>query len=122
MYELVFQTHFAAAHNLRGYQGSCERLHGHNWKVDVVLRADKLDQLGMVIDFRDIKSATKGLLDSLDHRYLNELDPFHEANPTTENVSKWIFDELGKLLPAHIRIHKVTTWESENCGAAYVSE
>lgn len=122
MYELVFQTHFAAAHNLRGYQGSCERLHGHNWKVDVVLRAGKLDQLGMVIDFRDIKSAANGLLDSLDHRYLNELDPFHEANPTTENVAKWIFDELGKIIPAHIKIHKVTAWESDDCGAAYVSD
>ena len=120
MFELVFQSHFAAAHNLRGYQGSCERLHGHNWKVDIALRAEKLDPLGMVVDFRDVKAIAHGLLDSLDHRYLNELAPFQEVNPTTENVAKWIFEELRSLLPASVKVHKVTAWESDHCGASYM--
>ena len=120
MFELIFETHFAAAHNLRGYQGSCERLHGHNWKVVVYLRAVKLDRLGMVIDFREAKAITGRLLDDLDHRYLNEVGPFKTENPTTENVARWIFDELCKLLPQHITVHKVTAWESEHCGASYM--
>ena len=120
MFELVFQTYFAAAHNLRGYKGSCERLHGHNWKVDIVLRAEKLDPLGMVMDFRDIKAIANGLLDTLDHRYLNELAPFLEENPTTENVAKWIFEEIQKLLPREVRVLKVTAWESDRCGASYM--
>jgi len=120
MFELVFQTHFAAAHNLRGYEGSCERLHGHNWKIEVYLRAEKLDRLGMVVDFREIKATARGVLDSLDHSYLNELQPFKDENPTTENVAKWVFEELRKLLPAHLEVHKVTAWESEHCGASYM--
>ena len=119
MYELLFKTHFAAAHNLRGYKGSCERLHGHNWKVDIVLRADRLDRLGMIVDFREIKANVNGLLAELDHQYLNELPAFEEANPTTENVARWILENLGGRLPDGVEIHKVTAWESDNCGASY---
>ena len=122
MFELIFQTHFAAAHNIRGYRGSCERLHGHNWKVEIALRAEELDALGMVVDFRDVKELAHDLLDNLDHSYLNELAPFKQANPTTENVAKWVFEELGKRLPPHVKIHKVTAWESDTCGAAYMGD
>jgi len=121
MYELTFTAHFAAAHNLRGYNGSCERLHGHNWRVDVVLRSPRLDPLGMVVDFREVKATTKSLLDELDHRYLNELPAFAEANPTTENVAKWVFEKLRDRLPEGVGVHKVTAWESENCGASYMA-
>ncbi|HUS57199.1 MAG TPA: 6-carboxytetrahydropterin synthase QueD [Planctomycetota bacterium] len=120
MYELVYETHFAAAHHLRGYSGSCERLHGHNWKVIVLVRAAQLNELGMVLDFRDVKAHVDGLLNSLDHEYLNDLAPFTVANPTTENIAKWVFDELGKLLPKAVSVRKVTVWESERCGASYM--
>jgi 6-pyruvoyltetrahydropterin/6-carboxytetrahydropterin synthase len=122
MYELHFTTHFAAAHNLRGYQGSCERLHGHNWKVDVTLESDRLDSLGMVVDFREVKSTTNSLLEELDHRYLNDLPAFAEDNPTTENVARWIFGKLDERLPDGVRVERVTTWESENCGASYIRD
>ena len=122
MYEISYETHFAAAHNLRGYSGSCERLHGHNWKVQVLLRASTLDELGMVLDFRDVKARVDGLLDTLDHGYLNTIEPFTAANPTTENIARWIFEELGKKLPDSVSVHKVTVWESERCGASYMLE
>jgi len=120
MYELFLTTHFAAAHNLRGYEGACERLHGHNWRVDVLLRAERLDALGMVMDFRDLKAATKRLLEGLDHRYLNELPAFETENPTTENVSRWIFENLRGELPDGVSVYKVAAWESQGCGASYM--
>ncbi len=104
---------------MRGYEGSCERLHGHNWRVDVVVRAERLDALGMVVDFREVKAITSSLLEELDHHYLNELPAFEEANPTTENVARWVFEKLAGNLPEGVVMHKVTAWESENCGASY---
>jgi len=88
MYELKIEDSFAAAHNLRGYRGQCEELHGHNWKVEVVVRADRLDSLGLAIDFQDIKKAAKGVLKKLDHTYLNDLPVFKECNPSSELISK----------------------------------
>ncbi|NQT18635.1 MAG: 6-carboxytetrahydropterin synthase QueD [Planctomycetes bacterium] len=122
MYELLFKSHFAAAHNLRGYQGDCERLHGHNWRVDVALTADRLDRMGMVVDFREVKALVDGLLKELDHHYLNELPAFEETNPTTENVAEWIFKHMATHLPDGVKVHKVTAWESDNCGASYAEQ
>ena len=122
VFELTVGAAFAAAHNLRGYEGSCERLHGHNWKIDITLRGSKLDKLGMLVDFRDVKAMVSELLDELDHRYLNEIPAFQEDNPTTENVAKWLAGQLAKRLPSHIRVAKVTAWESDNCGASYLPD
>ncbi len=122
MYELLIQTYFAAAHRLREYTGDCERLHGHNWRVDVVLRAPQLDRLGMVMDFRVAKRLIAEILDGFDHQYLNELDTFRELNPTTENIARTIFVALAAKLPAEIAVAKVTAWESDLCGASYIAE
>jgi len=122
MYELLIQTHFAAAHRLREYAGNCERLHGHNWRIDVALRAPQVDRLGMVIDFRDAKRLIEDTLSGFDHQYLNELDAFREVNPTTENIARTIFDALAAKLPPEIAIAKVTAWESDLCGASYIGE
>ncbi len=119
MYELVLKTDFAAAHNLREYHGNCERLHGHNWHIEVRLRAAKLNKLGMVMDFRDVKRVLKDVTDRLDHRYLNELEPFRKANPTTENIARFIFDGLAKALPKGVKPASVTSWESRGCGVTY---
>ena len=119
MYELVYKTHFAAAHNLREYEGNCENLHGHNWKIDVAVRSEQLDYLGMVIDFRDVKRMVGGIIDALDHHYLNDVEPFTKINPTTENIARFIFDELAKQLPAGAVVSGVTAWESDNCGVTY---
>ncbi len=119
MYELVVQKSFAGAHNLRDYDGECEKLHGHNWKVEVTLKSKVLDKLGMVIDFKIIKKTLDEILSRFDHSYLNELKEFHQENPTTENVSKTIYENLNGKLPPEISVAKVRTWESENCAAAY---
>ncbi len=121
MYELVLKTHFAAAHNLREYHGNCERLHGHNWHIEVRLRGTKLNKLGMLIDFRDAKRLLKTVTDRLDHGYLNETPPFDRVNPTTENIAKFIFTELAKVLPKGVKPASVTSWESEGCGVTYSS-
>jgi 6-pyruvoyltetrahydropterin/6-carboxytetrahydropterin synthase len=122
MFELTVHDGFAAAHNLRGYKGQCENLHGHNWRVTVVVGADELDELGMVMDFRDIKKALSEVLERLDHGYLNEVEPFDEINPTTEYLSRYIADELESNLPSRVSVRRVSCWESERCGATYIAE
>ena len=119
MFELVVETDFSAAHNLREYKGQCEKLHGHNWKVQVVLKAEKLDKLGMVMDFREVKRIVGEIMNKFDHTYLNELADFKVLNPTTENLSKILFDELKNTLPLGVKVSRVTTWESDRCGAIY---
>ena len=120
MYEVTIETHFSAAHRLRQYNGECERLHGHNWKVQISVTSQKLNELGMVMDFRELKSKTNVLMDEFDHQYLNEVPPFTELNPTTENIARYIFDELSKTInTGSIKVSKVTVWESLTCYASY---
>ncbi len=120
MYEITIEAHFSAAHRLRQYDGECERLHGHNWKVQVSVASQKLNELGMVMDFRELKGKTNTLMDEFDHQYLNEVPPFTELNPTTENIARYIFDKLSKTINTDfIRVTRVTTWESETCWASY---
>ncbi len=119
MYELHIESEFAAAHFLRGYAGRCERLHGHNWRVQAVLKARKLDKIGMAIDFREARKMLMKVVDNFDHRNLNDLPAFKKQNPTTENVSRVIYNELSKLLPRGVSVKSITTWESERCGATY---
>ncbi|TAL17610.1 6-carboxytetrahydropterin synthase QueD [bacterium] len=123
MFELKIEDHLAAAHNLREYEGECEALHGHNWKIEVVVRARELNSIGLAIDFRDIKSATTAVLDGLDHRYLNEVPPFDKVNPSSENIARYIYEEVGRRLSGTgAKIHKVTAWESEKACASYFEE
>jgi len=121
-YELFIETEFAAAHHLRDYAGNCERLHGHNWKILVVLRGEQLDRLGMLVDFREAKRLVQEALEPFDHRCLNDLEAFREQNPTTENIARTICEALAPRLPAGISVARVTAWESERCGASYSPE
>jgi len=120
MYTLRVRTEFAAAHTLRGYPGSCGRLHGHNWKVEVEIQARALDELGMGIDFREIRKTAREVTDALDHRYLNEIEPFTEINPTAENIAAYCFREIGARLdrPA-VTVHAVTVWENDRACVRY---
>ena len=123
MYELTVESRFAAAHNLRGYAGDCERLHGHNWRVEVCVGAADLGENGMVMDFRDLKSAVGEVVASLDHRYLNDdVAEFRELNPTTENIARRIFAEMSGRLPAAVGMKWVKVWESEGAGCSYSPE
>ena len=120
MFELTVRTEFAAAHRLRGYDGACENLHGHNYKVDVTLRADALDGLGMMMDFKEVKAALGEIVEGLDHVFLNDTEAFGEVNPTAENIAKHICEALAARTPEPVAVKSVTVWESDRCGATYV--
>lgn len=120
MYKLKVIDSFSAAHNLRNYKGKCEELHGHNYKVEVVLGGLELDEDGLLIDFKDIKISLKKILETLDHKYLNEVTIFVDTNPTSENLAKYIYNEMKKLW--HEGIDSVTVWETENSAASYFEQ
>ncbi|HUV40107.1 MAG TPA: 6-carboxytetrahydropterin synthase QueD [Planctomycetota bacterium] len=119
MYELVVEAHFASAHRLREYDGNCERLHGHNWRIEVRLAGERLNDLGMLCDFRDAKRIVREVTGRFDHRYLNDIPPFDELNPTTEHIARHLFDEVSKRLPDGVRAVSVTAWESDGSGVTY---
>jgi 6-pyruvoyltetrahydropterin/6-carboxytetrahydropterin synthase len=120
MYRLMIKTSFAAAHNLINYQGDCENLHGHNWRVEVVVAAKELDKAGLGIDFKILKKQTNSLLDELDHKYLNDLPPFKNNSPSSENISRYLFERLTETLNnENITVEKINVWESENACASY---
>ncbi|MBI3561901.1 MAG: 6-carboxytetrahydropterin synthase QueD [Gammaproteobacteria bacterium] len=113
-------TDFAAAHWLRDYEGPCNRLHGHNWKVEVQVVAQDLDAVGMGLDFKDIKDATKSLIGELDHRNLNDIAPFHQINPTAENIAAFLYQGLSaRLNTTRIKVDAVTLWETERACVTY---
>jgi 6-pyruvoyltetrahydropterin/6-carboxytetrahydropterin synthase len=120
MYRLTIQTSFAAAHNLIHYQGDCENLHGHNWKVEVTVAAQELNKAGLGIDFKILKRETKGLLGRLDHKYLNDLEMFKDISPSSEHIARYLFDELTQTLNSdNVTVERVNVWESDNACASY---
>lgn len=120
MFELMVETTFSAAHQLRGYKGKCEQVHGHNWKVQAHVVAERLNEIDIAMDFHDIKKLLNEILEPLDHSFLNDIFPFTEKNPSSENMAKWIYDSLNKKLPnEHIQVSAVTVWESDTASATY---
>jgi 6-pyruvoyltetrahydropterin/6-carboxytetrahydropterin synthase len=123
MYELKIEDSFAAAHRLRGYKGQCEDLHGHNWKVEVVVRADRLDEIGLAVDFQELKGAAAAVLDGLDHTFLNDHPSFQEVNPSSENIARHIFREVASRIEREgLWVHRVTAWESDKACASYLRD
>lgn len=120
MYQLKITSSFASAHNLMNYQGDCENLHGHNWKVEVSVTAKNLDKAGLGIDFKTLKAETKSLLKTLDHKHLNELAPFKDVSPSSENIARYIYQELSRTLNNdNIKVESITVWESDFACAKY---
>ena len=120
MYRLVIRSSFAAAHCLIHYQGDCENLHGHNWKVELAVIARELDKAGLGIDFKILKAETNSFLKTLDHKYLNELTPFVDLSPSSENIARYLYYELGrKFNNENIKVEMVTVWESDFAGASF---
>ena len=119
-YTIKIVTDFSAAHYLRNYEGKCARLHGHNWKIEVEIDARQLDDVGMGIDFQDVKAETKELLEGLDHYNLNDMPPFDKINPTAENLSAFIYRSLAsKINDQRIQVSAVTVWETERACVRY---
>jgi 6-pyruvoyltetrahydropterin/6-carboxytetrahydropterin synthase len=123
MYELTIETGFASAHQLRGYKGKCEKMHGHNWKVQISVTAERLNDIDLAIDFHDLKKMANEVVSPLDHAFLNEIFPFTEKNPSSENIAKWIYDSMNKKLAEdNVRVSAVTVWESDTASASYYED
>lgn len=111
---------FAAAHAIRGHRGGCQNLHGHNYRVRVYAAAAELDELGMVVDFADLKRVVAQVLSPFDHRVINEIPPFTERNTTAELLAEHVFQEVAaRLGDARVRVTRVEVWETPNACAVY---
>jgi 6-pyruvoyltetrahydropterin/6-carboxytetrahydropterin synthase len=119
MYRLSVFDYFSSAHQLKGYRGRCEAVHGHNWKVEVEVEGEKLDDIGMLMDFSVIKKLLRDIIDPLDHVMLNEIEPFRVENPSSELLARHIYGEIKKGLPRGVAVARVVVWESENAKAIY---
>ena len=120
MFHIYIQTHFSAGHHLRDYPGDCEKPHGHNWRVKVTVSTDQLDELGMGLDFRQLKQAVKKVVDELDHRDLNDHLAFAAVNPSSENIAVFIFNSLKEDLTGHrYQLHSVDVSETDTTGVIY---
>jgi 6-pyruvoyltetrahydropterin/6-carboxytetrahydropterin synthase len=124
MFEVNVEATFAAAHQLRNYKGKCENLHGHNYKVRVTVGGEKLNATGLVADFGEVKAVLREIVGRLDHRFLNELEPFIVLNPSAENLALYFYQELDKGLreggsEVPIQVSEVVVWETDTSSATY---
>ena len=119
VFEISKDFLFSAAHQIRFHGGKCERLHGHNWRIRVYVRASVLNKIGMVIDFADLQKLVAEIGVRFDHQNVNEIPPFDERNTTAELLSQYIFDEIGKRLPAGRELTKVEIWETDSSCAIF---
>lgn len=120
MYEVKVTREFSSAHFLRDYAGKCANLHGHNWKVEVGFRHPELAANGILVDFTAVWRALDELIELLDHRVINDLPPFDRESPTSENLARWFFQEVGRRLPAPApQPHHATVWETPDASATY---
>lgn len=120
IYTLKVQTEFSAAHALRGYVGDCARIHGHNWKVEIEITAKQLNEIGLGVDFKDIKRAAREVIDVYEHQYLNEIPPFDTINPTAENIVELFYRQLKSVVnDSVIALKSVTLWETDRASVKY---
>lgn len=123
MFELSAKGRFSAAHQLRGYPGSCAEFHGHNWDVEIFVRGDKLNEIGILLDFRDLKDALNDVLKELDHVDLGNVEEFKSLNPTSENLSRYIFYKLADRIEAvGGKLDRVSVYETPETRSTYWEE
>jgi len=121
MFEVSVEQTFAAGHALRNYKGKCENVHGHNYRVRITVQGDQLDSTGLLVDFLDVKSLIGGVVDYLDHQFINDLPPFDELNPSAENIAKYFYDRVsgGLKNEVPVRVSEVKIWETDTSSAVY---
>ena len=125
MFRVTVEEDFSAGHALRGYGGKCENLHGHNYKVQITVEGAQLDSIGLLCDFLHLKQIIRGIVQGLDHQFLNDLPAFSRVNPSAENLAKHFYEEASKqvaALPASARITGITVWETDVTSATYTPE
>jgi 6-pyruvoyltetrahydropterin/6-carboxytetrahydropterin synthase len=123
MFEVSVEDTFASGHYLRGYRGKCENPHGHNYKIRVTLEGETLDNIGLLLDFRELKAAMNDVIDRLDHQMINEIEPFTTVNPSAENMAKYFYEELNSSLSkkadGRVRVKLIKLWETDTTTATY---
>jgi 6-pyruvoyltetrahydropterin/6-carboxytetrahydropterin synthase len=119
MFELIIEDYISCAHQLLNYNGPCENLHGHNWKIQIVVSGKDLDKSGLLIDFKDLKKILNEELLKYDHKFLNDAI---KENPTSENFAKLLYENLKKKMPNNVKLTKVYIWESNDAGVSYSEE
>ena len=122
MFQVNVEETFSSGHALRGYKGKCESVHGHNYRVQVTLQGPELDNIGLLVDFTELKRVLRGIISGLDHQFLNDLDAFKTVNPSAENLAKYFYDETHRQLtnlPAGAGISEVTVWETDTSSAQF---
>jgi 6-pyruvoyltetrahydropterin/6-carboxytetrahydropterin synthase len=121
MFEVSVEHTFAAGHALRNYHGKCENVHGHNYRVRVLVRGEKLDQTGMLADFVELKRLLRAVSEPLDHVFLNDMTPFDELNPSAENIAWYICEKMraGLKQDNPVEVTEVTVWETDIQSATY---
>ncbi len=126
MYEVTVERGFSSGHFLRNYKGKCENPHGHNYKVQITLCGEALDQAGLLLDFRDLKQVMRPVIDRLDHQMLNDLEPFTTINPSAENLAKYFYDEtnqqLREMTKGRVRVKDCTIYETDTTTAKYYEQ
>ena len=123
MFELDVIREFSSAHCLKGYCGNCSEKHGHNWSVQVFIRSEKLDEIGIAVDFKALKRELDTLLGELDHKDLNSIPPFDKLNPTSENIAMYIYKRLsGKFNGNGVKVYRVRVGENASSGASYFED
>jgi 6-pyruvoyltetrahydropterin/6-carboxytetrahydropterin synthase len=123
MYEVTVEKDFSSGHYLRNYKGKCENPHGHNYKLRVTLAGEELDAAGLLLDFTVIKQILRPIIERLDHRMLNEVEPFNTLNPSAENIARYFYDQVSQQLAAttqgRVRVKQCTIWETDTASATY---
>jgi 6-pyruvoyltetrahydropterin/6-carboxytetrahydropterin synthase len=122
MFEVRVEETFSSGHALRGYKGKCENVHGHNYRVRVTLAGPALNEIGLLVDFTDLKRVVRGIIAGIDHQFLNDLEPFRTVNPSAENLAKYFYDETRRGLsdlPDGAKIAEVIVWETDTSSAIY---
>lgn len=124
MFEIKVSAEFEAAHRVAGYPGKCDRLHGHSWVVEASVIGSKLDNLGMLVDFKLVKGRLRELLETLDHRMLNELPAFENINPTAENIAQYVYNEMNKaeFFNDNAKLKYIQVWESPKSSVIYTED
>jgi 6-pyruvoyltetrahydropterin/6-carboxytetrahydropterin synthase len=121
MFEVSVEETFAAGHALREYRGKCENPHGHNYRIQVILRGAELNSMGLLVDFVEVKRLMQTVIDRLDHQYLNDVAPFDKLNPSAENMAKYFYEEMSSGL-SHapgVTVGQVQVWETDTTSATY---
>ena len=119
MFEVSVEHTFAAGHALRNYRGKCENVHGHNYRLAVTVKGDRLDSVGLLVDFAELKRVMRDIAGRLDHQFINDIPPFDALNPSAENIARYFYEEISKGIGDAAQVSEVKVWETDTSSATY---